>query len=155
MQSILLLALFIILIILIIFLKVPGEKSGEINIKLRISYLVPFMMGIRLLLAGVVQVIKPSYTAKLINVPNNCSFVIRELGFTNIVLGALGIGQYFIKDTKSRALISGGLALFISQATVQHMLLGEDLSNAIPDLIQSVLLITSTGITISLSLNEK
>ena len=107
-------------------------------------------MGIRLLLGGIVQITNPSYTAKLVKVTNDCSFIIREVGFGNIVLGLLGIVQLFIKDTKTRALISGSLTLFMVQASIQHTYLDKDMSVALPDIIQSILLIYSTYITLNL-----
>ena len=97
MQNILFITLFVSLVLLTLFIRAPGEKGNKKDIKLRLSYWIPFIMGIRVLLAGITQISNPSYTAKLNNVPTDCAFMIRECGFANIVFGLLGIVQIFIK----------------------------------------------------------
>ena len=148
-EVVLFLALFISLVILTLFIRAPGEKGNKKDIKLRLSYWIPFIIGIRLLLAGITQICKPSYTAKLHNIHPDCNFVIRELGFANIVLGLLGISQILIKETHTRALISGSLALFFIECTIQHIT-AHHLKIAILDSIQSIMLVSSTVLTLNL-----
>jgi len=68
-------------------------------------------VGIRLFIAGIRQVTKPAFTAKeIFNFSGEESFpVIRELGFSNISLGLLGIISLFKVQWCEAAAIAGGL----------------------------------------------
>jgi hypothetical protein len=56
------------------------------------KWLVFWAVGVRLLLAGLRQVVQPQYTAKTILgiEGNGALFAIRELGFANAAIGAVG-----------------------------------------------------------------
>jgi hypothetical protein len=61
------------------------------------KWFVFWAVGLRLLLAGLRQVIQPRYTAETIlgiNAPD-ALVVVRELGFANTALGVVGVGSIF------------------------------------------------------------
>jgi hypothetical protein len=67
-------------------------------------------VGVRLLLAGIRQVIQPRFTAeKIFDVRDPGSFpIVREVGFSNLSMGFLGVCTLFRGDwLVSAALVSG------------------------------------------------
>lgn len=68
-------------------------------------------IGCRLLVAGVRQVVQPSFTAeKIFNLKDKKSHVIiRELGFANICVGLAGILSLFLPAWRLPAAFIGGL----------------------------------------------
>ena len=81
-------------------------------------------VGVRLLSAGLKQAIQPSFTAReIFHIENEESFiVVRELGFANICLGAIGIISLFIPGWRMAAAFAGGL--FFGIAGVGHLIKG-------------------------------
>jgi hypothetical protein len=79
-------------------------------------------VGIRLFTAGVKQASNPEFTAsKIFNFRHKESYVvIRELGFANMALGAMGILSVINDQWRLIAAISGGM--FYLLAGVVHML---------------------------------
>lgn len=79
-------------------------------------------IGLRLFIAGIRQVIKPSFTAETIfHITNRESHIIvRELGFANICLGAIGIISLFLPDWRMASAFSGGL--FMGIAGINHII---------------------------------
>ncbi len=67
--------------------------------------------GVRLLLAGVMQVGKPSYTAgTFFDLRDDASHaIVREVGFGNLAMGTLGILSLFKPDWVVPAALVGGL----------------------------------------------
>ena len=68
-------------------------------------------VGVRLFLAGIRQVIQPRFTAEEIFQIHDASAlpIIREIGFGNLSMGALGICSIFHPDWVIPAAIVGGL----------------------------------------------
>jgi hypothetical protein len=78
-------------------------------------------MGIRLFTAGISQCSNPAFTARILNLRSEESFiVIRELGFANISLGVMGILSVINDNWRSLAAVCGGL--FFGLAAIQHIL---------------------------------
>jgi hypothetical protein len=76
-------------------------------------------MGIRLFTAGISQSSNPSFTARMLNLKSEESFiVIRELGFANMSLGVMGIISVINDHWRSLAAICG--CLFFGLAAIQH-----------------------------------
>jgi len=68
-------------------------------------------VGLRLLVAGIQQSMKPAFTAKEIfhiNSPD-CFPIVRELGFANICFGLVGIISLFKPDWRIVAAFASGL----------------------------------------------
>lgn len=68
-------------------------------------------IGVRLLLAGIRQVIQPRFTAeKIFGVRDPGSFaIVREVGFSNLSMGLLGVCTLFRGDWLVPAAVVGGL----------------------------------------------
>ena len=78
-------------------------------------------MGIRLFTAGVSQCSNPAFTARILSLRSEESFiVIRELGFANISLGILGIMSVINDNWRPLAAICG--FVFFGLAAIQHFL---------------------------------
>jgi hypothetical protein len=75
------------------------------------KWLVFWAVGIRLFLAGARQVIQPQFTAeKIFNIHDQSSLpIVREVGFGNLSMGALGICSIFHAGWVLPAAIVGGL----------------------------------------------
>lgn len=67
-------------------------------------------VGIRLVLAGIRQTIRPRFTAAIFGVEDPRSLaIIREVGFGNLSIGVLGVGAIFRTGWILPAAIAGGL----------------------------------------------
>jgi len=75
------------------------------------KWLVFWAVGVRLLLAGLRQVVQPQYTAKVILgiEGNEALFVVRELGFANAAIGAVGIMSILIPGWVAPGGFAGGI----------------------------------------------
>jgi hypothetical protein len=80
------------------------------------KWFVFWAVGIRLLLAGLRQAIKPAFTAKeIFNLEGTESHVIvRELGFANLCFGLIGLLSLFVPEWRSAAAFTGGLYMGIA-----------------------------------------
>ena len=67
--------------------------------------------GVRLLVAGLTQSLKPEFTAKSIFAIDDPSAyaIVREVGFGNLAIGALGVASLFVPSWTIPAAIVGGL----------------------------------------------
>jgi hypothetical protein len=86
-------------------------------------------IGIRLFTAGIKQSSNPEFTAvKIFKMKSSESFVvIRELGFSNIALGVMGILSVINSNWRILAAITGGL--FFGLAGIQHLFKRPDSRN--------------------------
>lgn len=67
-------------------------------------------VGFRLFSAGLKQSIDPSFTAtQIFNADERSEPIVREVGFSNICLGALGISSFFLVDFRLAAAVTGSL----------------------------------------------
>lgn len=78
-------------------------------------------VGIRLFLAGLRQSIQPSFTAREIfgHTGDESLVIIRELGFANLAIGALGIASALTEGWVVPASLVGGL--FYTMAGIRHL----------------------------------
>ena len=77
-------------------------------------------VGIRLLVAGLRQVIRPGLTAELLGVKDaSANVLVRELGFGNLAIGATGALTLTLPNWTLAAAICGGL--FYGFAGLQHV----------------------------------
>ncbi|SFM93195.1 DUF6790 family protein [Variovorax sp. OV329] len=79
-------------------------------------------VGCRLFMAGMRQVLQPSYTARVILGlrSDESLLLVRELGFANLALGVLGIASLAMPDWRLSAALAGGI--FYGLAGVNHVL---------------------------------
>jgi hypothetical protein len=78
-------------------------------------------VGVRLLLAGMRQIVQPRYTAEVIlglKSPD-ALFVVRELGIANCALGIVGIGSILAPAWVAPASIAG--TIFYGLAGINHL----------------------------------
>jgi hypothetical protein len=96
-------------------LTIAGEaiiKSIPLSVELAGKYFIGWAMGVRLLIAGFRQSIRPEFTAEQIfglhDSRESLPFI-RELGFANICMGLLGVVSFFNQEWRLPAAITGGL----------------------------------------------
>lgn len=95
----------------IISAAIERELSDAAVSILLFKWVVFYSIGLRLLSAGIKQVVSPAFTAKEIfeiNDPKSYP-VILELGFSNICLGLLGVCSIAIYEFRLAAAFAGGI----------------------------------------------
>jgi len=114
--------LLFMLILPVVSILINSAYTYGISIALIGKWFVFWAIGVRLLTAGIRQVLKPEFTAKgIFHIDNKESFVIvKELGFANICFGLSGICSLFIPEWRTAAAFTGGLYMGI--AGVQHII---------------------------------
>jgi hypothetical protein len=97
-------------------------RSVPLSILLVAKWFVFWMVGLRLLTAGLRQMIQPQYTARTILklAGDDALMVIRELGFANVAIGLLGTLSLPFADWRSAAALVGGV--FYALAAGNHIL---------------------------------
>ena len=109
------------------------------------KWFVFWAVGVRLLLAGVRQILQPRYTAETILGMKNLDslILVRELGFANIAIGCIGVGSVIAPAWVLPAAIAG--TIFYGFAGINHALHGgrNRLQNIamISDLLVAVILL--------------
>ncbi|OCJ17944.1 hypothetical protein A6U87_03210 [Rhizobium sp. AC44/96] len=86
------------------------------------KWFVFWAVGLRLLLAGVRQVTKPSFTAETIfGVTDTKAFpLVQEIGFGNLSIGLLAMASILVREWITPAALVG--CLFFGLAGVKHLL---------------------------------
>jgi hypothetical protein len=86
------------------------------------KWFVIWSVGVRLLLAGLRQVVQPRYTAEVIlSLKSDESlFLVRELGFANVAIGLVGVGSIVFPAWRAAGALAGGV--FYALAGVSHVL---------------------------------
>jgi hypothetical protein len=97
-------------------------RGVPLSIVLVGKWFVFWMVGVRLLAAGLRQISQPEYTARTILklTGNDALVVIRELGFANVAMGLLGAASLPFPDWRSAAALMGGV--FYGLAAGHHVL---------------------------------
>jgi hypothetical protein len=113
--------LFMLILPVISIIIDAGYKSG-ISIFYIGKWFVFWAIGIRLLTAGLRQVIKPEFTAKdILHIESiESHIIVRELGFANICFGLAGVVSLYIPEWRTAAAFTGGLYMGI--AGIQHII---------------------------------
>ena len=113
--------LFMLILPVISIIIDAGYKSG-ISIFYIGKWFVFWAIGIRLLTAGLRQVIKPEFTAKdILHIESiESHIIVRELGFANICFGLAGVVSLYIPEWRTAAAFTGGLYMGI--AGIQHVI---------------------------------
>jgi uncharacterized protein DUF6790 len=91
------------------------------NIAVVGKWFVFWAVGWRLLLAGAKQIVQPAYTAReILGLKGDEALIlVRELGFANVAMGALGVASLFVPSWQMGAALVG--ALFYGFAGVNHL----------------------------------
>ncbi|WP_432477446.1 DUF6790 family protein [Nocardioides sp. GXQ0305] len=85
------------------------------------TWFVFWAVGVRLLTAGLRQVVRPGLTAEgILGVTDRRAWVlVRELGFANVAIGAAGVLSLWAAGWRPAAALAGGLFLLLAGA--QHL----------------------------------
>jgi hypothetical protein len=96
-------------------------NNAAIGWALLAKWFVFWAVGWRLFLAGLRQIIQPSYTARVIlgMKHDESQLLVRELGFANVSLGAIGILSLFVPSWRLAAALAG--SVFYGLAGVNHI----------------------------------
>ena len=99
-------------------LLAQGPGAGLVQIVTR--WFVFWGVGARLFIAGLRQILQPRFTAHtILGLKSEESFVVvRELGFANVALGAVGLASLMAREWVLAAALSG--AIFYSLAGLNH-----------------------------------
>ncbi len=91
------------------FISIVIER--ELSNSVFLKWFVFYSIGLRLLSAGIKQVLSPGFTAKEIFEINDLKShpIILELGFSNICLGLLGVCSLAIHEFRLAAAFAGGI----------------------------------------------
>lgn len=140
------LALMLILPVASIAIDVIVGHHGVLEATIVGRWCVFWMVGVRLFLAGLRQILQPRFTAETILGAEGpgALFVVRELGFANTAVGSAGLGTLlFAAWTLPLAVIG---AIFYALAGINHMTHGSRnrLENAVmlSDLFAAVVLLS-------------
>ena len=103
---------------ILIQLNIAGTSSSTVEIALR--WFVFWAVGVRLLLAGLRQVTRPDYTAKVILglKSEEPLIVVRELGIANTAIGCVGVASVMIHGWSLPMALAG--AVFYGLAGMNH-----------------------------------
>ncbi|HEY1726011.1 MAG TPA: hypothetical protein VGF89_11340 [Steroidobacteraceae bacterium] len=84
-----------------------------------------WMVGARLSIAGIRQIVQPRYTAAtILGIEHTGALlVVRELGFANLAIGAIGIGSVEWTPWAAPAAVAG--AIFYGLAGLNHLRAGQ------------------------------
>ena len=112
--------LLFVLPILSIVAEVMSRGPSAFGPELIGKWFVFWAVGVRLFLAGLVQVLRPQYTARrILGIAGDESLVVvRELGFANTSLGVIGLGSTLAPGWTLPAALGG--ALFYGLAGINH-----------------------------------
>jgi hypothetical protein len=107
--------------LLSVLTEIVVNKNHTALIALIGKWFVFWAIGIRLLTAGIRQVIKPGLTAEgILGIKDKSSWtIVRELGFANISMGLAGIISLWQLSWRPAVALIGGLFLLLDGA--QHM----------------------------------
>jgi hypothetical protein len=83
------------------------------------KWFVLWSVGLRLLLAGLRQILQPRYTANIIlSLKSEESLIlVRELGFANFAIGLVGVGSAVLPSWRPAGALAGGVFYALAGAT--------------------------------------
>jgi len=143
--------LFMLLLPVISIVIDAGYKSG-ISIFYIGKWFVFWAIGIRLLTAGLRQVIKPGFTAKdILHIDSiESHIIVRELGFANICFGLAGVLSLYIPEWRTAAAFTGGLYMGI--AGVQHIIKKPSTPNEVVAMVSDIFIFLVMAVYVGMML---
>jgi hypothetical protein len=102
--------------------EVFQSNQGVFAFSILLKWFVFWAVGVRLLLAGVRQIVQPRYTAEVILGMKNeeSKLLVRELGFANTAIGCIAAGSLVSPGWLMPAAVAG--SVFYGLAGVNHFL---------------------------------
>lgn len=110
-----------------------------------------WMVGGRLFLAGIRQIVQPRYTAaKILGVEHADSLLfVRELGFANLALGTVGLGGALWTQWTVPAAVGG--TIFYGLAGLNHLLAGQRTASARIAMLSDLWALVVLGVLLGLT----
>ncbi len=101
--------------------EVFESNQGMFAFSILLKWFVFWAVGVRLLLAGLRQIIQPRYTAVILGIKSEDSTrLVREIGFGNTAIGCIAAGSLMSPGWLMPAAIAG--SIFYGFAGVNHFL---------------------------------
>jgi hypothetical protein len=116
-----LIGLLLILPVASIALEVVMHHHGVLDVAIVGKWFVFWAVGVRLLIAGLRQIVQPRYTAETILGVRDAGamFIVRELGFANTAIGSAGTASLFSAGWSLPLAVIG--AIFYGLAGANHV----------------------------------
>jgi hypothetical protein len=113
-------ALMLVLPLASIGIQVLSGGPGMVA-ALAAKWFVFWMVGVRLLLAGLRQIVQPRYTAEqILGVKDpDATLIVRELGIANTAIGSVGVASLFFRDWVFPIALVG--TIFYALAGINHV----------------------------------
>ena len=104
-----------------IALEVFVRNQGVLNVAIVGKWFVFWAVGMRLLIAGLRQIVQPRYTAEtILGVKDpDAMLIVRELGFANTAIGSAGLGSIYLASWVLPVAVIG--AIFYALAGINHV----------------------------------
>jgi hypothetical protein len=114
-------ALMLVLPLASIGIQIVSGGSGMLTASLVAKWFVFWMVGVRLLLAGLRQIAQPRYTAEqILGIKDpDATLIVRELGFANTAIGSIGAASLFFRGWEFPIALIG--TIFYALAGVNHL----------------------------------
>jgi hypothetical protein len=111
--------------LLSIALEWTASGNSQPLVDLVARWFVFWGVGIRLFLAGMIQITKPTFTAqKILNVNSEEALIlVKELGIGNLAIASVGLASIFVNAWVLGAALAGGI--FYLLAGINHVLQAE------------------------------
>lgn len=95
-------------------IELIAQDNHQDLVEIAARWFVFWGVGVRLFLAGIVQITKPSFTAqKILGVESEESLIlVRELGFANLAMGRLGLATIFVNAWVLGSALAGSIFYF-------------------------------------------
>ena len=104
-----------------IALEVFVQDHGVLAVAIVGKWFVFWAVGMRLLIAGLRQIVQPRYTAEtILGVKDpGAMLIVRELGFANTAIGSAGLGSLYLAGWVLPVAVIG--AIFYGLAGINHV----------------------------------
>jgi hypothetical protein len=114
-------ALMLVLPLTSIGIQVLSGGFGVLTAALVAKWFVFWTVGVRLLLAGLRQIVQPRYTAEqILGVKDpDAMLIVRELGIANTAIGSVGVASLFFRDWRFPVALAG--TIFYALAGINHI----------------------------------
>ena len=129
------------IISIVINLIINNRKNNSENIfEIIGKWFIFWSLGVRLIIAGLMQIFNPIYTNNLLQLSLNDFIIIRELGLANFSIGLLCTISYFKKSLQKYVCIY--MFIFFTGASILHIIRIENINfDELISLITDIILI--------------
>lgn len=112
------------LVLPVTFFLIQKTESAN-TLELLGKWFIFWGVGVRLSIAGLIQVFNPSMTASILGLEESTYIIIRELGFANVIFGLMGLLSLFYPGLRLAATAGGfymGLAGIYHVVRLEHQI---------------------------------